>query len=1036
MNRRKTASSALPVTHPVDKSELEQLSTASRAILGGCEAAADGGGSMRVSAANLRALLASSSVAALLVGAGAPPARASSCSTGNPYFFSGASVGSVSNSGNITCIQIVNSTVGGNVSNTGSINGAGSFAPTRTGITVDSSKIGGAIINQGTITSSPTALTGNGILIQNGATVVGGVTNGGTITANSSEEAIGIRDDGSTIPGGILNSAGGQISASGLEAIGIWLESAPSFAGGIVNGGAISANGACAFGIRVEGGALFGGGISNAGTITVNGNTSGTGIFVGGISTFTGGISNTGTISASGLALPVGIFVSGVDMFTDGITNGPSGVISVSAAPGGHATGIYITNVTSLAGGINNRGIITTTVDSGTSYGIYIAGVSTFSGGGVSNTGSITAGIGIYVTDSGPITVFDSGYIDGTSGVAVDLRDNLNATPNIFTLGPGWQISGTVYGATGDTFQLGGSGTGVFDLSKIGDSQQFEDFTTFNVVSGTWITSGTFGQSQTWNVNGGTLAGTGTFAGINVNNGGTLEPGMPGVAGGKLTVNGNLVFSSGANYLVNISPSASSITVVNGSATLGGVLILNATGGTYVVGTKYDILSATGGLNDTTFSTVEVTGSFGGLTPVVTYDDVFVTLVPASLDVTGFPVNQTDAGNAVSSANIASNGNLPPGFQNLFSLSQSQLLSALTQIDGEAATDAERGAFLEMDQFLELMLDPFVDGRSGAGWPFGGTTTASSFAPGQQAGLPPDIALAYAGILKAPPPATFNQRWTTWAAGFAAGNTSNGDPTVIGSTNVTASDYGYAAGMDYHYSPDTVVGFALAGGGTNWGLADNLGGGRSDDFHAGVYGVTRSGPWYLAGALALANHWMRTNRTALGEQLTASFTAQSYGARVEGGYRYVTRVNNIPVGITPYAALRVETFDAPSYSETNPAGGFGLSYSSMNATDTRSELGARFDSPAMLGTMPLELRSRLAWAHDWVSNPSLGAVFEAVPGSNFIVYGAPFPKDSALATAGAVLHITSSWSFAAKFDGDFASGSHTYGGTATLRHTW
>ena len=36
---------------------------------------------------------------------------------------------------------------------------------------------------------------------------------------------------------------------------------------------------------------------------------------------------------------------------------------------------------------------------------------------------------------------------------------------------------------------------------------------------------------------------------------------------------------------------------------------------------------------------------------------------------------------------------------------------------------------------------------------------------------------------------------------------------------MTTSTYGYAAGLDYHYSPDTVFGFSLAGGGTNWNLA-------------------------------------------------------------------------------------------------------------------------------------------------------------------------------------------------------------------------
>jgi outer membrane autotransporter protein len=54
---------------------------------------------------------------------------------------------------------------------------------------------------------------------------------------------------------------------------------------------------------------------------------------------------------------------------------------------------------------------------------------------------------------------------------------------------------------------------------------------------------------------------------------------------------------------------------------------------------------------------------------------------------------------------------------------------------------------------------------------------------------------------------------------------------------------------------------------------------------------------------------MTTNRVApLSDQLTARFTAQSYGARVEAGYRY-----GMPaIGMTPYAALQVQSFHTPS----------------------------------------------------------------------------------------------------------------------------
>ena len=193
-------------------------------------------------------------------------------------------------------------------------------------------------------------------------------------------------------------------------------------------------------------------------------------------------------------------------------------------------------------------------------------------------------------------------------------------------------------------------------------------------------------------------------------------------------------------------------------------------------------------------------------------------------------------------------------------------------------------------------------------------------------------------------------------------------------------------------------------------------------------------------ALAFTNHWMTTNRIAFaGDQLDARFNAQSYGARVETGYRLPPPFPNGGgrFGATPYAALQTQWFHTPNYSETDlTGGGFGLSYNAMTATDTRSELGARFDDRATVNDMPLILRARAAWAHDWVTNPTPAAVFQALPGANFIVNGATPPKNSALASAGAELHLTAKWSLTAKFDGEFAAGSQTYAGTGTLRYTW
>lgn len=103
---------------------------------------------------------------------------------------------------------------------------------------------------------------------------------------------------------------------------------------------------------------------------------------------------------------------------------------------------------------------------------------------------------------------------------------------------------------------------------------------------------------------------------------------------------------------------------------------------------------------------------------------------------------------------------------------------------------------------------------------------------------------------------------------------------------------------------------------------------------------------------------MSTDRTAQGDHLTADFDAYGFGGRIEAGYRY-----GFPVlTVAPYAALQAQTFQTPGYSETDlTAGGFGLTYDAANATDTRSELGARFTKGvAASNDALLIVRARLA----------------------------------------------------------------------------
>jgi uncharacterized protein with beta-barrel porin domain len=94
------------------------------------------------------------------------------------------------------------------------------------------------------------------------------------------------------------------------------------------------------------------------------------------------------------------------------------------------------------------------------------------------------------------------------------------------------------------------------------------------------------------------------------------------------------------------------------------------------------------------------------------------------------------------------------------------------------------------------------------------------------------------------------------------------------------------------------------------------------------------------------------------------------------------------------------------------------------------------DPLAVYSNAVLALRGRVAWAHDWVSDPTLTPLFQTLPGASFIVNGATLAKNSALTSAGAELRIANGVSLLAKFDGEFASHSSTYAGTGTFRYRW
>ncbi len=505
---------------------------------------------------------------------------------------------------------------------------------------------------------------------------------------------------------------------------------------------------------------------------------------------------------------------------------------------------------------------------------------------------------------------------------------------------------------------------------------------------------------------------------------------------GTLTLDGQgnpnsvFIFKIGTN--LNTAPNAS-IVLTNGAQGRNVFFLVDTATLDTNTAFKGDILAQTS-ISLTAGDTITC-GAALAETGAVTLISDTITICTASAS-SVLPSSASDSQRAVANAIdtfVANGGTLPPAFLAILTLSPSELAAAFTQLSGEAGTGAAPAATQAMNSFLSLLTNPFDTNRPFAERP-----------------LPPQPPVYKAPVYKAPaytplglPPDL--QRWGIWAAGYGTQSNAAGDEVVVGSHARSVSTFGYVTGVDYRVTPYTVAGFALGGGGTRYGLSDGLGGGHSDMFQAAVYSTTRVSAAYVSAALAYAWHHVSTDRfvTLAGtDHLTADFSANDVGGRIEGGYRFaLPNVLGWPAryGITPYAAGQVQSFRTPSFSESAASGSpvFALAYNAHTTTTARTELGAWFDwsIPVDYGTT-LVLRTRAAWAHDYWSAPNITAMFEALPGSSFTVTGAAPASDLLLASAGAEFGFGNGFSLAAWFDGEFAEHSQKYAGTGRLRYTW
>jgi T5SS/PEP-CTERM-associated repeat protein len=801
----------------------------------------------------------------------------------------------------------------------------------------------------------------------------------------------------------------------------------------------------------------------------------------------------TGTLNVSGAgsswALPNGILYVGGNGFAGGTAG--TGFVNVT----GGATLAPSSTVVGSSGGAGTVNVDASTFNTGNLIvGYDGTGTVNFTGGSVATVSLGVVDLGDCGCATGTVTVSGAGtqFISTTAnsgdvtigGDGIGVFNVLKGATATFAtdvlLGAGFG-SGTVNVLSGGAFTtpgamvVGWNGTGTVNVAGAGSVLNATDIYvgedgigTVNVTSGGTVNlSGTAfladcfcstgtvtvsGTGSSWTSALGSaigIFGTGQF---NVLDGATanLGPVLLGTGPGQGTLKIDATsqatggaYTQGTNGTFNVGLSQTG----NGKLTVTGGDIDLTAGGSLVVTAKtaqaktYNIMTTDGAVLGT-FGGVSIVGNANnlqvlynvpcgaGCSAVQLSVDTFslANVLPPGL--TGNPKHVADAIDGAINAGL----NIPDPFFNVFALSGDNLVNALSQLSGEAAAGANQSSIQLMNAFLSMLLNPYSgapnDNPGAIGFAreiggAGGTTSA-------------DAAAAYAAVTpKDKRVDPIAGRWRVWGQAYGGYNKNDGSAATV-SHDSTARTWGLATGFDYRVAADTTVGFALAGAGESWGLSDNLGGGRADALQLGVYGSKQYGAAYVSGALSYAVHSVTTGRTvtvASADQLTADFTAQTVGGRVEAGYRFMTPYG----GVTPYAAAQVQGFFTPGYAESAASGAstFALSYNSRSTAATRTELGAWYDRTVALDHGDaLALRLRAAWANDHSDHQGIGAAFQTLPGASFIVNGAAPANNLALLSVGAEYRLASNVSFGAKFDGEFSGRSQTYAGTASVRYVW
>jgi len=701
-------------------------------------------------------------------------------------------------------------------------------------------------------------------------------------------------------------------------------------------------------------------------------------------------------------------------------TGGPTDAVDGAI---GRAWTVKVDTQAILLGGGNGILIASdgsTITNAGTVSGTLVSGISINGiNGTITNTGSISGSFGVSTGGNGTVT--NSGTITGTDGTAVNFS---GSGTNTLILQGGSQLNGDAVGsiATGATNNLVLQGS-EFALNN------FLGFNSLDVqansrwilngisdVGSTTISGGTLlvgdtnhpGAMLTTNItvnSNGRLGGSGTVVGdVNVLFNGTLNT----IAGRNFSVTGNVTFAAGSVLTLNASPTQASKIIVGGTASLGGVVLVQPQQiNTYAPSTKYTILTAAGGFGGTTFT--NVFSDFAFLTPSLSYDanDVFLTLItnsgagggtpPAS---TGFgfaAVAQTHNQNAVATS-LDGGSVTNPLVAHVVTQSVDGARQAFDALSGEVFGSVHNVQTGQMHFTRETMLGRMrqasysgAPGELGA-LSFGGPELAYTGGGAYAADFP---AKAVPG--KAPPRVNGPSRdLTFWAQGLGGWGHADSDGNAA---SLKSRFGGFLSGADARFGDAWRAGLVAGYMRTDLSVADRSSSAGIDSVQFGGYAAGRLGVFNVRGGASYSYDSIDSSRAIFFPGFSDKANAHFHGnvGQVFGEVGYGMALGS--VAVEPLAGLAYVHVHDGAFNEAG--GAAALSAASANQNTGYSTLGVRAATavPLANGTV-LVPRGSVQWQHAFGDVTPVNALAFQSTGTSFTVAGIPIARNSALAEAG------------------------------------